>query len=158
MINYKPIGIIRSPFKNPKGTPIQISISKEIEGKVIVYPEYAEGLKDLEGFSHLILIYHFHLSKNPSLLVKPFLDTEKHGVFSTHASSRPNPIGISVVKLIRVEDNILFIKNLDIIDQTPLLDIKPYIPEFNLDKTEIGWLKNNLDQLNFMKDDGRFAK
>jgi tRNA-Thr(GGU) m(6)t(6)A37 methyltransferase TsaA len=158
MINYKPIGIIHSPFTNPEGTPIQSPASKDSKGKVIVYPEYAEGLKDLEGFSHIILIYHFHLSKKPSLIVKPFLDTKKHGVFATHASSRPNPIGISVVRLTKIEKNILFIKNVDIVDQTPLLDIKPYVPEFDLEKTEVGWLKNNLKKLDYMRDDGRFVK
>jgi tRNA-Thr(GGU) m(6)t(6)A37 methyltransferase TsaA len=163
MINYKPIGTIYTPFSRPEGTPVQSSACREIEGKVIINSEYTEGLKDLEGFSHIILIYHFHLSNKPSLIVKPFLDTEKHGVFATHASSRPNPIGLSVVKLIKIEKNTLTVKNIDIIDKTPLLDIKPYVHEFDLNPhqaeiKEVGWLKNNLHKLEYMKDDGRFAK
>ncbi|TXT62903.1 MAG: hypothetical protein BAJALOKI1v1_830014 [Promethearchaeota archaeon] len=158
IICYTPIGIIHSPFETPEGTPIQSPASKEIEAKVEIYPKYAEGLTDLEGFSHIILLYHFHLAKKYSLIVKPFLDDKNHGLFSTRASSRPNPIGLSVVTLIRREDNILFIKNVDIVDQTPLLDIKPYVPQFSFDKTEVGWLKNNLHKLENMKDDGRFVE
>ena len=156
-INYIPIGIIHSPFKEPKGTPIQPTATKGIDGTVEVFPEYAEGLKDLEGFSHIILIYHFHLSKKSSLKVKPFMDDQMHGVFSTRAPSRPNPIGISVVRLVRIERNILYIQDMDIVDGTPLLDIKPYVPEFDVRKTEkIGWLKKNVHKLPTSKDDGRF--
>jgi len=130
-IQYTPIGIIRTPFKKPEGTPIQPPGSEGIEGKVFVKPKYTEGLTDLEGFSHAILLYHFHLPNHPSLMVRPFLDDTKRGVFATHASSRPNPIGMSVVKIIKRWDNILFIENVDIVDNTPLLDIKPYFPEFD---------------------------
>jgi len=95
-----------------------------------------DGLTDLEGFSHLILIYHFHLAQKCSLLVKPFLDEKLHGVISTRAPSRPNPIGISVVRLIKVEKNLLQIQDVDILDGTPLLDIKPYVPEFDQQKSK----------------------
>ena len=124
-IKYKPIGIIHSPFKEPKGTPIQPTAAKGIEGKVEVFPEYAEGLKDVKEFSHIILVCHFHLSKKPSLKVKPFMDDQMRGVFATRAPSRPNPIGISIVRLIKIEENILHVQDVDIIDGTPLLDIKP---------------------------------
>ncbi|MHC1573558.1 MAG: tRNA (N6-threonylcarbamoyladenosine(37)-N6)-methyltransferase TrmO [Candidatus Syntropharchaeales archaeon] len=159
-IKYKPIGIIHSPFKESKGTPVQPTSAKGIEGIIEVFPEYAEGLKDLEGFSHIILIYHFHLSKEPSLKVKPFMDSNKmHGVFSTRAPSRPNPIGISVVHLLRIERNILHVQDVDIIDGTPLLDIKPYVPEFDVRKADrIGWLEKNVYKLSTLKDDGRFTK
>jgi len=156
-IKFKPIGIIHSPFKEPKGTPIQPASAKGIRGTIEIFPEYAEGLKDLKGFSHIILIYHFHLSKTSSLMVQPFLEKALHGVFATRSPSRPNPIGISTVKLLSIENHVLFVENLDIIDGTPLLDIKPYVPEF--DKKEIvkiGWLTKNINKLSTAKDDGRF--
>ena len=158
-IKYKPIGIIHSPFKEPKGTPIQPAGAKGIDGTVEVFPEYAEGLKDVEGFSHIILIYHFHLSKKSSLKVKPYLDNEVHGVFATRAPSRPNPIGISTVRLLRIEGNILYIQDVDIVDETPLLDIKPYVPEFDIREVErIGWLEEKVHKLWMTKDDGSFTR
>lgn len=157
-IKYKPIGVIHSPFKEPKGTPIQPAGAKGVEGTVKVFPEYAEGLKDVEGFSHIILIYHFHLSKGFSLTVKPYMDNEVHGVFAMRGPSRPNPIGISVVRLIKIRENILHIQDVDIVDGTPLLDIKPYVPEFDIRKVEkIGWLEKNVHKLSISKDDGRFT-
>jgi tRNA-Thr(GGU) m(6)t(6)A37 methyltransferase TsaA len=158
-IKYKPIGIIHSPFKEPKGTPIQPSGAKGINGTIEIFPDYAEGLKDLEGFSHIILIYHFHLSKMASLKVKPYLDDEAHGVFAVRGPSRPNPIGISTVHLLRIEGTTLSIQDVDIVDGTPLLDIKPYVPEF--DRREVqktGWLEKKVQKLGITKDDGRFTK
>ena len=158
-IKYKPIGIIHSPFKEPKGTPIQPAAAKGVNGLVEVFPEYSEGLRDLEGFSHIILIYHFHLSKKSSLKVKPYMDDQIHGVFSTRAPCRPNPIGISVVRLIAIKGNKLYIQDVDIVDGTPLLDIKPYVPEFDVRAIEkIGWLERNVSKLSKSKDDGRFQK
>ena len=158
-ITYKPIGIIHSPFKVPKGAPIQPAVAKDIEGTVEVFPEYAPGLKDVDGFSHIILIFHFHLSRGVSLTATPYLDNEEHGIFAIRGPSRPNPIGISTVRLIRIEKNILHIKDLDIIDGTPLLDIKPYVPEFDLHtEVKIGWLEKNVHKLPGMKDDGRFVE
>ncbi|MBW2038049.1 MAG: tRNA (N6-threonylcarbamoyladenosine(37)-N6)-methyltransferase TrmO [Deltaproteobacteria bacterium] len=158
-ITYKPIGVIHSPFKEPKGTPIQPAGAEGIDGRVEVFPEYAEGLKDVEGFSHLILIYHFHLSKGVSLTVKPFMDSEVHGVFAMRGPSRPNPIGISVVRLVRIEGNILHIQDVDIVDGTPLLDIKPYVPEFDTrEAKKTGWLEKNVHRLSASKDDGRFIE
>jgi tRNA-Thr(GGU) m(6)t(6)A37 methyltransferase TsaA len=158
-VKYRPIGIIHSPFKKPKGTPIQPAGAKGINGTVEVFPEYAEGLKDVEGFSYIILIYHFHLSKRASLTVKPFMDDEVRGIFAMRGPSRPNPIGLSVVRLNRIEQSILHIQDVDIVDGTPLLDIKPYVPEFDMreaDKT--GWLERNVHKLPTSKDDGRFTK
>ena len=158
-VKYKPIGVIHSPFKEPKGTPIQPAGAKGISGTVEVFPEYAEGLKDIEGFSHIILICHFHLSRGWSLEVKPFMDDQLHGVFTTRAPARPNPIGISTVRLVRVEENILHIQDVDIVDGTPLLDIKPYVPEFDVrDVAKTGWLEKNLHKLSTSKDDARFIK
>lgn len=158
-IKHKQIGIIRSPFKKPKGTPIQSSAAEGIEGTIEVFEAYAEGLKDLDGFSHIILVYHFHLSKEPSLQVIPFMDDQIRGVFSTRAPNRPNRIGVSVVRLESVEGNILHVQDLDILDGTPLLDIKPYVPEIDIrETTKIGWLKKNVNKLSKSRDDGRFVK
>ena len=157
-IEYAPIGIIHSPFKEPKGVPIQPSASKGVEGYVEIFPEFVQGLKDLEGFSHIILLYHFHLSKPFSLLVKPYLDDEHHGVFATRAPSRPNPIGLSIVQLLSIEENILRIRDVDIVDGTPLLDIKPYVPQFDeRGNARIGWLEKKIARLQISRDDGRFA-
>ncbi|OQX72110.1 MAG: tRNA (N6-threonylcarbamoyladenosine(37)-N6)-methyltransferase TrmO [Bacteroidetes bacterium 4484_249] len=158
-IIFKPIGVIQSPFSEPKGTPIQPSAAENIEGSVKVFPEFAGGLKDIEGFSHIILIYYFHLSKKSSLLVTPFMDLHQHGVFATRAPARPNPIGFSVVKLEKVEENTLLVKDIDIIDGTPLLDIKPCVPEFDFSKVaKTGWLESNVQNLTNKKDDGRFVE
>lgn len=158
-IKYKPIGVVHSPFKEPKGTPIQPPGGKGIDGTVEVFPEYAEGLKDVEGFSHIILIYHFHLSKCLSLKVKPYMENELRGVFATRAPSRPNPIGISVVRLVRVEKSILYVRDVDVVDGTPLLDIKPYVPEFDVrEVNKTGWLEKEVHKLSTSKDDGRFTK
>jgi tRNA-Thr(GGU) m(6)t(6)A37 methyltransferase TsaA len=157
-VRYKPIGVVHSPFKKPQNVPIQAAISKGIKGTVEVARRYVEGLKDLEGFSHIILIVHFHKSKAYSLLVKPYLDENLRGLFSTRAPSRPNPIGISIVRLTKIEDNILYIEDLDIIDGTPLLDIKPYVPNFDQrKKVRIGWLRNKIKRISIISDDGRFA-
>ncbi len=158
-IIYKPIGIIRSPYKEPKGIPIQPTAAKGIEGRVEVYMDFSEGLKDLEGFSHIILLYHFHLIVNSKLIVKPYMDDDYHGVFATRAPSRPNPIGLSIVRLMKIDDNILYIKDVDIVNGTPLIDIKPLVPEFDLRNVEkIGWLNRNVNKLPDSKDDGRFLK
>jgi len=151
---------VHSPFKEPKNVPIQAVASKGTAGTLEIYPEYVEGLIDLEGFSHLILLYHFHLIKeDSSLMVKPFLDAKLHGVFATRSPARPNKIGISVVSLTGIEKNTLFVQDLDIIDGTPLIDIKPFVPEFDCRKTtKIGWFGEKIGNLEVTKDDGRFCK
>ena len=158
-LTYNPIGVVHSPFKEPKNVPIQATASKGNEGTIEIYPRYVEGLKDLEGFSHIILLYHFHLVKSCSLMVKPFLDDKLHGVFATRSPARPNKIGISVVRLATIENNILHVQDVDIIDATPLLDIKPYIPKFDHRRTsKIGWFSGKISKLSTTKDDGRFCK
>jgi tRNA-Thr(GGU) m(6)t(6)A37 methyltransferase TsaA len=158
-IKYKPIGIVRSPFKKPEGTPIQPAAAKGVEGRVELLPEFKEGLKDLEGFSHIILLCHFHLSKSAPLSVTPYMDKEPRGVFATRSPSRPNSIGLSIVRLIKIENNVLYVRDLDIVDGTPLLDIKPYVPRFDeKEDIKIGWLEKNIHKLKKMKDDGRFKK
>jgi tRNA-Thr(GGU) m(6)t(6)A37 methyltransferase TsaA len=156
---YKAIGVVHSPFKEPKNVPIQSSASKGTEGTIEVYPQYAEGLCDIEGFSHLILLYHLHLVAEGPLMVKPFLDDKPHGVFATRAPARPNRIGISIVKLAGKEGSILHVHELDILEGTPLIDIKPYVPEFDCrHQAKIGWFNGKICKLDSTKDDGRFCK
>ncbi|MFW6196297.1 MAG: tRNA (N6-threonylcarbamoyladenosine(37)-N6)-methyltransferase TrmO [Thermoplasmatota archaeon] len=158
-INYKPIGIIHTPHKDPEGTPIQSKGAEGIKGEVEIYSQYTDGLKDLDGFSHIILLYHFHKSGKASLLAKPYMDDGEHGVFSMRGPSRPNSIGLSIVKLNKVEGNKLYIENVDIIDGTPLLDIKPYVPDFDIHEVEsFGWLEKNVHKLDDTEDDGRFVE
>jgi tRNA-Thr(GGU) m(6)t(6)A37 methyltransferase TsaA len=158
-IQYRPIGIIHTPYKTPQGTPIQPPASKGVEADVEIFEKYAGGLTDLGGFSHIYLIYHFHLSRKFSLKVKPFLDDESHGLFATRAPSRPNAIGLSIVELIGTEKNILRVKNIDVLDGTPLLDIKPYVPAIDIRKvSKIGWMEKKIKDLDEAQDDGRFAE
>jgi tRNA-Thr(GGU) m(6)t(6)A37 methyltransferase TsaA len=158
-VSYKPIGVIHTPFKEPKGTSIQPKAGEGIEGTIEVFPEFADGLKDLDGFSHIILIYHLHMARKAGLMQKPFMDDEKRGVFAIRSPARPNPIGLSIVRLISIEDNILKISDLDIVDGTPLLDIKPYIPEFDSRQDiKIGWLEKRIHKLPNTRNDGRFSK
>lgn len=157
-IHYETIGIIRTPFSSPEGTPIQPAAAQGIVGRVELDRGFIDGLKDLEGFSHVILIYHFNKAKPASLRVKPFLDGEERGVFATRSPSRPNSIGISVLRLLGIEGNVLCVENVDIVDGTPLLDIKPYVPQFDgADDVRIGWLKANIEKLEQTLDDGRFG-
>jgi tRNA-Thr(GGU) m(6)t(6)A37 methyltransferase TsaA len=157
-VTYKPIGIVHSTFKKTDSVPIQSIAARDVEGLVEIFPEYGKGLRDVEGFSHIFLIYHFHEARRPQLLVKPYLDDRLHGVFATRAPARPNPIGISIVRLVTVEENKLHIKDVDIVDGTPLLDIKPYVPEFDARETcRIGWLQDRINRLSETKSDDRFA-
>lgn len=159
LIQYKPIGIIKSPFKQLDGMPIQPIGACGVHGEIHIKEEYKDGLADLEEFSHIMLIYHLHLSNGYSLRVKPFLDDKKHGIFATRAPKRPNSIGISVVKLEKVDGAVLYISNVDIVDGTPLLDIKPYIPHFDKKEDEnvcIGWFEDKHKEASNKKSDKRF--
>jgi tRNA-Thr(GGU) m(6)t(6)A37 methyltransferase TsaA len=157
-ICYQAIGVIHSPFRTPKGTPIQPTAAKDVEGVVEVFPKYQVGLQDVDGFSHLILLYHFHLAKSSRLLATPFMDTQPRGIFAIRGSSRPNPIGMSIVRLVQVEENRLIVQDVDIVDGTPLLDIKPYVPAFDARApTRIGWLEAHIAKLPEAHDDGRFT-
>lgn len=156
-IEYKPVGIIHTPFSSPEGMPIQPVGAVGVHGTVEVFPQYEKGLKDLDGFSHIILLYHFHQSKEFNLQVVPFMDSQLRGLFATRAPNRPNSIGLSLVKLRKVEGPILYIENVDILDGTPLLDIKPYVPEFNNQSSvRTGWLEKLKKTVSRRKSDGRF--
>ena len=158
-IEINPIGVIHSPFKELDGMPIQPTGAKGVEGKVEIFPEFQPGLKDLDGFSHIILLYHFHMSNGYKLEVTPFLDTIKRGLFSTRAPKRPNPIGLSIVKLEKVVNGILHISNIDVLDGTPLLDIKPYVPDFDLQEdVRAGWLDKAKGRVSKKKSDDRFLE
>jgi len=158
-IIFKSIGTIQSPFQEPVGVPIQPRAAAGVRGKVILDPIYREGLKDLEGFSHLILIYFFHMSGEGNLQVKPFLDDEIRGVFATRAPRRPNSIGVSVVKLLGIQECVLEVENLDVINGTPLLDIKPYIPDFDhAEDVRVGWLEKQRDKIPGKQADDRFSR
>ena len=157
-IELHPIGIVHTPHPTPEGTPIQPPGAAGMKGTVEVFEPYREGLADLDGFSHVVLLYHFHLSDDYELRVVPFMDTVPRGVFATRAPKRPNPIGLSVVRLDRIEGGILHVDRVDIVDGTPLLDIKPYVPEFDA-PTEIrtGWLENARKTVSDRRADSRFA-
>lgn len=154
---FRPIGRIRTPFSGVEGTPIQPAGARGVEGTVEVFDEFAAGLKDLAGFSHVLLFYWFHRSGDWSPEVTPFLDDEPRGVFATRAPARPNPIGLSLVRLRRVEGAVLQVEDVDMLDGSPLLDIKPYLPEF--DSREVsgrGWLEGNAKKARKMRADNRF--
>jgi len=137
---YKPIGVIRSEHVAADKTPIQSVYAKGCKGRAEVLPEFAKGLRDLKGFSHIYLIYHFYCAMPAKLKVKPFLQDIKRGLFSTRAPCRPNPIGLSVVRLVQIEGTTLYLEDVDILDNTPLLDIKPYTAKFDcMVNTRNGW-------------------
>jgi tRNA-Thr(GGU) m(6)t(6)A37 methyltransferase TsaA len=138
---YKPIGTIETPFSTREGMPIQAAGGEGVRGRIRLLPDYAGGLQDLDGFSHLILIYHFHRTREARLVVTPFLDDTPRGVFATRSPNHPNPIGLSTVRLLAIHDTVLEIEDIDILNGTPLLDIKPYVPAFDHRQPErLGWL------------------
>lgn len=154
-ISYRPIGVIHSQFKEILGMPIQAAAAIGIPGSVDIFPEYAEGLRDIDGFSHLILIYHLHLVQEYKLIVHPYLDDQPHGIFATRAPRRPNPIGLSIVRLITVRDATLTVQDVDMVDGTPLLDIKPWVPEFDArSDARIGWFTKNIGRMRDVRSTG----
>ena len=158
-ITYRPIGIIHTPFTTPKETPIQPKYAEGAKGRIILDEAYAEGVADVDGFSHITLIYHLHRSEGYQLKVVPYLDTEERGLFATRAPRRPNAIGISVVVLERVDGNVLHIANVDMLDGTPLLDIKPYVEGFVGDTpVRTGWIGRARHERAEGRADDRFHK
>ncbi len=156
MTEFRPIAVMETPFSEPTGMPIQPSRGRGVRGAVLVYPEFIEGLDDLDGFSHIILLSHLHRARSFRLKVVPFLDTVERGLFATRAPSRPNPIGISVVRLLAVDGNRLEIQDVDLLDGTPILDIKPYVPPFDEPvEVRLGWLEEARRRAG--RSDDRFA-
>ncbi len=144
-ICFKPIGIIHTPFKILKGIPIQSSLS-DAKGTIEIFPEYKSGLKELSGFSHIYCLYFFDMVKLPvPLQSKPFLDNELKGVFAIRTPFRPNPIGLSILQILEIKEHKIQVNNVDILDKTPILDLKPYVPYFdNIETEKIGWLNGKI--------------
>ena len=155
---YKSIGVIRTPFESPEGMPIQPVGADAADGTVEIDEAYADGLRDLSGFSHCILLYHFHAAADTaSLEVEPFLDDEKRGVFATRAPQRPNRIGLSVVKIDSVTEHEVNVRGIDVVDGTPLLDIKPFVPEFDVpNDAATGWIDATESAIKSKQADNRF--
>jgi tRNA (adenine37-N6)-methyltransferase len=140
-IIIKPIGVISTPYKEPKGMPIQGKFKSGVTGTARIFPEYKSGLKDIDGFSHVILIYYFNRAKEEKLTGSPFLEDTEHGIFAIRGPNRPNHIGFSIVKLESVKRDMITFSEVDILDGTPLLDIKPYVKYFDSrDKVKNGWI------------------
>ncbi len=158
-IELESIGTIRTKFKEIEGMPIQPAGAKGIEGKLEIKDKFADGLKDLDGFSHIHIIYLLHKVEGYMLEVKPFMDNNTHGVFATRSPKRPNRIGMSVVKVKKVKGNTVYVENIDVLDETPLLDIKPYVPQLyedTIDELRIGWFEKNHQKAKSQKSDDRF--
>lgn len=155
---FESIGVIQTPYSRIENMPIQPSGAAGVRGSIDVDQKYEAALKDLNGFSHLILLYVFHEVKESRLTVTPFLDGIPHGLFATRAPKRPNPIGISVVRLLNIDGNRLDVENVDMLDGSPLLDIKPYVPEFDGDVSglRLGWLESRAEDAKFYRSDNRF--
>jgi tRNA (adenine37-N6)-methyltransferase len=151
-IRYKAIGKILAPFNTLEGMPIQSVAAKNVEGTIQLDPLYVQGIKDLDGFS--LLIYHFHKIREYTLQVVPFLDDEPHGIFATRFPKRPNPIGFSIVRLKSIAGNNIHILDVDVLNETPLLDIKPYVPMFDaIETSKIGWFEKRIQNVHKVKAD-----
>ncbi len=156
-LTLKVIGTIHSPFRQAKGTPIQSALAQGVEGSVKVFPEFVPGLQDLEGFERIWLLYWLDRASAAELVVKPFLDKRKRGIFATRAPCRPNPLGLSCVRLLGIEGGRLRIGDVDVLDETPLLDIKPYAPRLDCFRVRrTGWLQNQ--RSGALVADGRFER
>ena len=157
-VTFSPVGIVHSPHKELAGMPVQPPAASSFTGEIEIFPEFAEGLLDIEGFSRLMVFYHLHKSSGPLLSAVPFLDTKPHGVFASRIPRRPNALGFSVVRLISRKGCILEIGDVDILDGTPVLDIKPYVPEFDAYPHESsGWFAGKLSGISEKRSDERFV-
>ncbi len=157
MHEIEPIGTIQTPFNSIENMPIQPKGALDVEGQVRVDKKYMDGLQDIEGFSHIYLVYSFHKALRTELSITPFMDTEKRGVFATRSPLRPNHIGMSIVKLKNVQGNCLIVEGVDVLNGTPLLDIKPYIKEFDAVKQSAsGWFQSSEDDVRKKRSDQRF--
>ena len=158
-ITYSPVGIVRSPFTRFEGMPLQSVAAGEALAQVEIRAELRAGLRDLDGFSHLHLITHLHRGAPGGLEVVPFLDDTVRGIFATRSPRHPNPIGLSIVRLIAVSGSSLEISGVDLLDGTPVLDIKPYVPTFDCVTAErVGWLQSAAQRVHQVKADGRFEE
>jgi tRNA-Thr(GGU) m(6)t(6)A37 methyltransferase TsaA len=157
-ITYTPIGVIHTPFDSTAGMPVQSVAAGGVSGTIELDPRFQDGLSDLEAFSHLILVTHLHQVIGYALQVVPFLDDRPHGIFATRSPRRPNPIGLSIVRLVAIAGSTLYIQEVDVVDGTPLLDLKPFVPAIDNRQTEkIGWFADRLDRLPTVRSDDRFT-
>lgn len=157
MITMNPIGTIFSPHKDLKNMPIQPKGAKGVEGYALIEEAFLEGLIDLDGFSHVYLIYHFHKAIRVEKKVVPFMDTIERGIYSTRSPLRPNHIGLSIVELVGIEKNKVLFKGIDVLDRTPLLDIKPYIANFDsVEQSRSGWMQGSLEDVKNKRSDNRY--
>jgi len=158
-IELESIGTIHTKFEKIEGMPIQPTGAKGIKGTIVIKDKYVDGLKDLEHFSHINILYILHKIDDYLLEVKPFMDNTTHGIFATRSPKRPNRIGSSVVKIDKIEGNTIYISNVDILNGTPLIDIKPYVPQLyedTIDELKIGWFEKNHEKAKSQKADDRF--
>jgi tRNA-Thr(GGU) m(6)t(6)A37 methyltransferase TsaA len=156
-VTFTPIGIIRTPFSETTGMPVQAVGAVGVQGTIELEPAYVEGLADLDGFSHLVLLYHLDRTTGARMTVVPFLDDRPHGLFATRSPARPNPIGLSTVRLVGIEGSTIRIEDVDMLDGTPLLDIKPYVPQLD-DRADprIGWYEGRVERVQEARADQRF--
>lgn len=152
-LQYQSIGVVHSPFTQQAGTPVQPSHDNATQGIIEVAPQYLDALLDLDGFSHIWVLCHLHQAKPAQLSVTPYLDNKPHGLFATRAPSRPNPIGMSLLRLQKIEDNRLYVVDLDLLDGTPVLDIKPFVSQFdNREQSQCGWFDTAADHVSTADD------
>ena len=157
-ISYTPIGYFNTPHTDVRGMPIQPPGAAGVHGSILVLPEFVEGLRDIEGFSYLIVLYHLHEICGSELTVTPFLDKNPHGIFATRSPKRPNPIGLSVMRLLDVQGDTLLLDNVDVLDGTPVVDIKPYVPDFDVwPARRVGWFEGKSGNATTVKSDDRFV-
>ena len=158
-IEFKSLGIVESPFEQQLGTPIQGRMAPETSARIRIFAEYAAGLKDLEGFSHIYVFFKFDRAAAGQLLVRPYLDTVEHGVFATRSPLRPNPLGMTIVRLERIEGNCLYVSGIDILNGSPVIDIKPYVPEFDhFEPEKTGWYEQKAQKRSLVLADDRFSQ
>jgi tRNA-Thr(GGU) m(6)t(6)A37 methyltransferase TsaA len=156
-IRYEPIGVVRSPFRELEGMPLQPVAAADVRGQIEIYEPFVAGLADLDGFSHIYVLAHMHRARTGGLSVVPFLDDTARGVFATRSPRHPNPIGLSVVRLLGVNGAVLELAGVDLLDGTPVLDLKPYVPEFDAVAAErTGWLAAAAERVHSVRADRRF--
>jgi len=158
-VTFTPIGVVRTPFAEHEGMPIQTVAAQSVAGRIELDPAYEDALADLDGFTHLHLITYLHRTGGVSLRVTPYLDTVRRGVFATRSPKRPNPIGLSIVRLVRIEGAVIHIEEVDLLDGTPVLDIKPYVPPFD-DRADAryGWFEQRAQNVHSVRADARFEE
>jgi tRNA-Thr(GGU) m(6)t(6)A37 methyltransferase TsaA len=159
IMTLTPIGVIHSPFQHATGTPLQPFCAKGVQGSIEVYEPFVEGLRDLEGFERIWVVFWCHRASAAKLTVTPYRDSVAHGLFATRAPARPNPIGLSTVRLRKVAGNMVQVEELDILDGTPVLDIKPYVSQYDSYPAQrCGWLENGTVRRDIVQADDRFER